>query len=268
MKPQHSGKSRILQPGYINRGVRHWHETPTAFHSHAEIKIVVAVRGTFILKTRSGEREVRASSVVIVPSFLSHRFMGREGTVEMLVMTFPNLNARWRAMLLPTKRLRLIALDARDMMVIDELHRRCAEEKVRGDAFAHLALAGLAQALLAVLTRAAPRPRGPPRRDAQLQKAQQQIVAHFHEPLRIHDLAREVGMSEALFRGQYRQWLGHSPKEEIMQLRVRKAQALLLETNNKLADIAARCGFCNEQEFSRHFRNHVGMTPGCWRKQE
>lgn len=254
-------------PSYVNRGVRPWHAAPSDWYNHDAIKTVVAIRGTFILETRSAQYEVRASSTVVVPSLLTHRFGAREGPVRMMVMSFPSLNAHWRAALLPANQPRVIGLNAQDMAALDDLHRRCAEEKLRSGTLARQALAGLAQAWLTVLMRAGPRPRVLPRRGLQLQKARERIIARFHEPLRVRDLAREVGMSEAHFRERYRQWLGHSPKEEIIQLRIRKAQDLLFETDDKLADIAASCGFCNEQEFSRHFRKHVGMPPGRWRAQ-
>jgi AraC-like DNA-binding protein len=258
---------RAFYPFYVNRGERRWHETPPPVNSNSDsVKIMASLRGTFVLEARDNPYEVQASSALITPPFFEHGTSAPADPVEILVMSFRHLPARWKTWLLPANKPRLVSLDAHELAAGDDLHRRCLKEKLRGDRFSDEAVAGLANAWLAILLRASMRAK-PVRVDARLHKARQQILTRFREPIRVGKLAQSAGMSEAHFRERYREVFGGSPKEEVLQLRARHAQDLLWETDLKLADIATQCGFCNEQEFSRYFRKHTGLPPGKWRRQ-
>jgi transcriptional regulator GlxA family with amidase domain len=49
--------------------------------------------------------------------------------------------------------------------------------------------------------------------------------------------------------------------------RIEIAKALLSETNNSLAEIAAQTGFSDQAAFTRAFANVVGGTPAKWRRE-
>jgi transcriptional regulator GlxA family with amidase domain len=40
----------------------------------------------------------------------------------------------------------------------------------------------------------------------------------------------------------------------------------MIETDDKLAAVAAAAGFCNASYFCKVFRNTTGFTPHCWRR--
>lgn len=151
------------------------------------------------------------------------------------------------------------------MNLLDELHQRCLEEKFRNDVFSKHTLEGLAQALFCLIVRAAEK-KVSSHDDYRLEKARSIIGSHFSESLRIRNLAQAVGMSESHFRQRYQLTFGRGPKEEIIRLRIYKAQDLMRTTDWKLAEVAAKCGFCSEHEFSRIFHKHVGLAPGLWRR--
>ena len=50
-----------------------------------------------------------------------------------------------------------------------------------------------------------------------------------------------------------------------MRLRIEEAKRLMLETDLKLAAIAAATGFCNASYFSKTFRRLAGCVPRTWR---
>ena len=50
--------------------------------------------------------------------------------------------------------------------------------------------------------------------------------------------------------------------EYCLLLKLQKAERLLLETNNKIIDIALECGFDNISYFNRTFKKQYGMPPG------
>ena len=51
-----------------------------------------------------------------------------------------------------------------------------------------------------------------------------------------------------------------------MACRVERARQLLQTgTNMSLAEVAAEVGFCDQSQFSHHFKRLVGVTPGQFR---
>jgi AraC-like DNA-binding protein len=58
---------------------------------------------------------------------------------------------------------------------------------------------------------------------------------------------------------------GSSFRAELHAARVRAAQRLLAETEQKLTAIAVEVGFASLQHFSTRFRKATGMTPSAWR---
>lgn len=264
-KNKKAAEAYSARPLYINRGVREWHKVPTGFSSSAVTKVVIAVQGSFVADTDKQKYEVHSASGIVLPPGIVHRFVGLGGSVEMCVMTFPNLSPQWRGELMPNDKPSIIRLSMEDLKLIEDLCRRCQLEQLRDDSASKIVFEGLGQAWLGILVRAASHG-APSRRDSRLQKVRQIIFSRFFEPLRVGELARHAGMSEAHFRDCYRDAFGCSPKAEIVRLRLKKAQALLHASDRILADIAQQCGFCNEHEFSRFFHKYIGIPPGRWRK--
>lgn len=48
-------------------------------------------------------------------------------------------------------------------------------------------------------------------------------------------------------------------------MRLKKAEALLVDSNKKIIDIAMECGFGNISYFNRVFQKRHGMTPKSYR---
>ena len=78
-------------------------------------------------------------------------------------------------------------------------------------------------------------------------------------------VASEMGISLRKLNRMARHALGHSVIDEITRLRIEKAKRLMLDTDDKLAAIAAAAGFCNASYFSKVFRAIVGQSPRQWR---
>lgn len=48
--------------------------------------------------------------------------------------------------------------------------------------------------------------------------------------------------------------------------RIRNAQQLLLNSSEKITDIAAQCGFSSFSQFNRIFNKQSGMSPSAYRR--
>ena len=75
------------------------------------------------------------------------------------------------------------------------------------------------------------------------------------------DLARECGLSERTLYRKIHQALGVTPYELMLRIRIESAAEALIQTNDKVIDIATDHAFCDQSAFTQHFRKRIGMTP-------
>jgi AraC family transcriptional regulator len=80
------------------------------------------------------------------------------------------------------------------------------------------------------------------------------------------DLADVAGMSQFHFSRMFKQSMGISPHQYLLQQRVEQAKQLLKGKKLAIAEIALQCGFNSQSHLSKHFREATGMTPSDYRK--
>lgn len=82
------------------------------------------------------------------------------------------------------------------------------------------------------------------------------------------DISDVTGLGGSQNRRLFRRHLGTSPKGWLMRERLMLSQKYLVETDEPVAAIAERCGFCDVYHFSRAFKQMVGTGPARWRRNE
>jgi AraC-like DNA-binding protein len=102
----------------------------------------------------------------------------------------------------------------------------------------------------------------------QQRRVLEHIEANLTAPLRNRELAALAGFSEFHFIVAFRNSLGASPHEFIIQRRIGRARQLMVSTGMPLCDIASECGLADQAHLSRLFRKVVGETPAAWRKSQ
>ena len=90
---------------------------------------------------------------------------------------------------------------------------------------------------------------------------------HYTEDITVKKLAAALYVSESYVSKLFSQKLAYSFREYINALRVHKAQTLLRESDKKILEVMAECGFCIQSSFNRIFREHCGICPARYRKQ-
>ncbi|OMF35543.1 AraC family transcriptional regulator [Paenibacillus peoriae] len=100
-----------------------------------------------------------------------------------------------------------------------------------------------------------------------IKKALVYINSHAHEPIRLREIADEIGMSEGHFCRFFKQMVQKSPVEYINYHRIQKACRLLEQSDRKVVDIALDVGFDNLSYFIATFKKWNGLTPSQYRKQ-
>jgi len=100
-----------------------------------------------------------------------------------------------------------------------------------------------------------------------LSPALRYLEAHLSDPaLSNTDLARELGISEVYLRKRFQALYGTTPKQYILELRLRRAMQLLTDTPYTVTAIAELCGFSSLYHFCRAFRSRTGLTPSQYAK--
>jgi len=105
-----------------------------------------------------------------------------------------------------------------------------------------------------------------PAKPAPLLQAIRHIERRFSDPLSNAELARLAGMSERSFTRQFIRCQGVSPRQFIMQVRVRAAADLMATTDASLDEIAEKTGFPNRAYLSRVFAKITGESPARFRR--
>lgn len=83
--------------------------------------------------------------------------------------------------------------------------------------------------------------------------------------LNISVLAKEAHISVSHFHKLFRKCCNITPGEYLLNLRLQKAQIMLLNSNLSVTEIAESCGFTNLYHFSRVFKKNKGISPSQYR---
>ncbi len=81
------------------------------------------------------------------------------------------------------------------------------------------------------------------------------------------ELAQRVGTNQQRLTRIFRDQVGMSAYEYLMQLRLERGRGLLHDTDLQVQLIADRVGYRNAGDFTRAFRRHFGVTPRQYRQE-
>jgi transcriptional regulator GlxA family with amidase domain len=89
----------------------------------------------------------------------------------------------------------------------------------------------------------------------------EEMENNLEEPLSPSVLARQAGLSARQLERLFRRYLDRSPKRYYLELRLKKARSLLLQTDMSVINVALACGFSSPSHFSKCYRAFYGRTP-------
>jgi AraC-like DNA-binding protein len=85
---------------------------------------------------------------------------------------------------------------------------------------------------------------------------------------RFEAIAKAQNVSYEWFRKTFKEVLGISPGQYLLNLKIEKTGQMLQETSLTIAEITAKAGFESEFYFSRIFKKKMGCTPSEYRKKK
>jgi AraC family transcriptional regulator len=94
------------------------------------------------------------------------------------------------------------------------------------------------------------------------------VADNFGNEITIDDMARVAGLSSAHFSRLFKEVIGDSPYQFVMDYRVEQAKRMLRDPMKPMVDIALACGFADQAHFSRIFKRLTSQTPKSFRKSE
>ncbi|MBD0267138.1 MAG: helix-turn-helix transcriptional regulator [Cyanobacteria bacterium Co-bin8] len=96
------------------------------------------------------------------------------------------------------------------------------------------------------------------------------VTDYIHDCLasdiQLSDLAKLLGLSQFHFSRLFKQSMGISPYQYVLQQRVERAKQLLKTTNLPVMEIALLCGFSSHSHLGKWFRQSTGTTPKAFRR--
>jgi LacI family transcriptional regulator len=101
--------------------------------------------------------------------------------------------------------------------------------------------------------------------DREVARAVQFIREHACEGIKVGDLLRTVPLSRRVLEQRFQRLLGHTPREEILHVRLNRVKQLLAETDLPLYLVAERTGFEHVEYLSVLFKRETGRTPSAFR---
>ncbi|MBV9695517.1 MAG: GlxA family transcriptional regulator [Gammaproteobacteria bacterium] len=94
----------------------------------------------------------------------------------------------------------------------------------------------------------------------------QLMEEHIEKPLSLDEIAAATSLSRRQIERLFKRHLNCVPKRYYLQMRLRRARELLLQTSMPIIDITTACGFQSPPHFSRCYRAQFGCPPSAERQ--
>ena len=90
------------------------------------------------------------------------------------------------------------------------------------------------------------------------------INDYLERELSLSELAAIAQLSQYHFCRAFKQAIGLSPHQYLIQQRVERAKQLLKQGGITIGEVAIACGFTHQSHLHRHFKRLAGVTPKTW----
>lgn len=90
------------------------------------------------------------------------------------------------------------------------------------------------------------------------------INDYLERELSLNELAAIAQLSQYHFCRAFKQTIGVSPHQYVIQQRVERAKQVLKQGEMTIGEVAIACGFTHQSHLHRHFKRLMGVTPKTW----
>lgn len=258
-------------PGYTRMKSPHFHDSYEIFY---------LLEGEIDYFIKDKIHTVQKGDLVVIHPYELHRTAGRKADsgYERYVLTFtdpfvaPLLDSAQTPLLPPARPSGVLRTGVKDNAKIERLLGEMMKEcRQRGSHYRAVVQSLLLQ-LLVLIDRystnyrpAEVRPYAHPMEE-KISEITAYITEHFHEEVTLEKIAALFYISPSYLSRIFKKITGFHLREYIQFIRIREAQRLLRETDDKVTEIAGKVGFVNITHFNRTFKSMTHVCPRKYRK--
>jgi len=212
------------------------------------------------------------NNIVIVPAMVLHRANWNQESPFALLFLDPDRLIQVAYESVTVDRVKLTPQHAMHDPLIDQIGRSLATELETNQFHSRLFVDSLTTALSIHLLRHYSDWQQPLREvtNGLPQRKLKQAIEYIHNNLMqdvtVSAIANELEISQHYFSRLFKQSVGISPYQYVMQQRIERAKYLLRTTSLSVAAIALQAGFSNQNQLTIQFRKFTGTTPSDYRK--
>lgn len=104
------------------------------------------------------------------------------------------------------------------------------------------------------------------RKNEKINKVFNYILDHYHEDIKLEDVANLASYSQAAFCHFFKQHTQKTFVQFLIEVRISNACKMLRNTDSNISQICYECGFNNVSNFNRQFKKLIGMSPTAYIK--
>ena len=86
------------------------------------------------------------------------------------------------------------------------------------------------------------------------------ISSRYNEKITLSSVATELNISPVYLSTIYKEAVGINFSEQVLNIRMKQAEKMLLDQNIPTAKVAEFCGFCDESYFRKKFKQFFGLN--------
>ncbi|KAF6568544.1 MULTISPECIES: AraC family transcriptional regulator [Paenibacillus] len=90
---------------------------------------------------------------------------------------------------------------------------------------------------------------------------------NYNGGIQISEVAEYLGLHPNYLTSVFKQEIGETPKQYLMNIRIKKACELLQDTSYSIQVISNSVGYSDQLTFSRAFKNMMGISPSAYREK-
>ena len=102
-------------------------------------------------------------------------------------------------------------------------------------------------------------------RDFYIKEAMGFIDQNYQRDVSVEEIAAASGLNRSYFSKLFKETMGFSPQQYLIQYRMTKAAELLKGSRIPVGEVARSVGYENQLHFSRAFKNTYGISPSQYR---
>jgi len=266
------GPLRVPQAHYAGGAFASGHRV--RMHRHEQMQVEAAISGRYVFETPTGAHELAPGEVCVIGRGAPHAWSCERRGVLLGLMLTPRDGGCWEAldallaggadrlrMARPMEGQRLLGWAVAASISED---RRLADDRLRWSL--GLWLSELVASLMPRVERSPTSGESTAWGAAALGRAIAFMRANLAQPITLHDVASEAGLSTRHLSRLFRQGHGAGVNAYLMELRLSAARRMLGDRpDDPLKRIARACGFRHASYFTRCYRRRYGRAPSAER---